>query len=78
MQPAATKTPSHNELRYVQSQIHITKYINKSLNTKQPMKNTAHKRTQWSQSIIYSGQYQLKYTYQLQQGDKHITPNTQH
>ena len=34
------------------------------------MKNTTHKRIQWSQSIIDSGQNQLKYTYQLQQGDK--------
>ena len=67
---AAAKAPTHNELRYVQSQIHITKYINKALNTKQPMKNTTHKRTQSSQSIIDSGQNQLKYTYQLQQGDK--------
>ena len=52
------------------------KYINKALNTKQPMKNTTHKRTQWSQSIIDSGQNQLKYTYQLQQGDK--THHTKH
>ena len=29
--------------------IHITNYIKKALNTKQPMKNTTHKRTQWSQ-----------------------------
>ena len=37
----------------------------------------SHKRTQWSQSIIYSGQNQLKYTYQLQQGDKiHHTKHT--
>ena len=55
---------------------HITKYINKALNTKQPMKNTTHKRTQWLQSIIDSGQNQLKYTYQLQQGDK--THHTKH
>ena len=74
--PAATKAPTHNELRYVQSKIHITKYINKALNTKQPMKNTTHKRTQWSQSTIESGQNQLKYTYQLQQGDK--THHTKH
>ena len=53
-----------------------TKYINKALNTKQPMKNTTHKRTQWSQSITDSGQNQLKYTYQLQQGDK--THHTKH
>ena len=52
------------------SRIHITKYINNALITKQPMKNTTHKRTQWSQSVIDSGQYQLKYTYQLQQSDK--------
>ena len=52
------------------SQIHITKYINNSLNTKQPMKHTTQKRTQWSQRIIDSGQYQLKYSYQLQQSDK--------
>ena len=38
--------------------------------------NTTHKRTQWSQSIIDSGQNQLKYTYQLQQGDK--THHTKH
>ena len=38
---------------------------------------TTHKRTQWSQSIIDSGQNQLKYTYQLQQGDKtHHTKRT--
>ena len=42
------------------------------------MKNTKHKRTQWSQSIIDSGQNQLKYSYQLQQSDtthhaKHTT-----
>ena len=42
------------------------------------MKNTTQKRTQWSQSIIFSGQNQLKYTHQLQQGDtthhaKHTT-----
>ena len=40
------------------------------------MKNTTHKRTHWSQSIIDSGQNQLKYTYQLQQGDK--THHTKH
>ena len=40
------------------------------------MKNTTHKRTQWSQSITDSGQNQLKYTYQLQQGDK--THHTKH
>ena len=51
-------------------------YINIALITKQPMKNTTHKRTQWSQSIIDSGQYQLKYTYQLQQNDK--THHTKH
>ena len=71
-----TKTPTHNELSYVQSQIHITKYINKALISKQPMKNTTRKRTQWSQSIIDSGQNQLKYTYQLQQSDK--THHTKH
>ena len=42
-----SESPTHNELRYVKSQIHIKKYINKALNTKQPMKNTIHKRTQW-------------------------------
>ena len=77
--PAANKAPTHSELKYVQSQIHITKYINKALNTKQPMKNTTHKRTQWSQSIIDSGQYQLKYAYQLQQSLKtHHTIHTHH
>jgi hypothetical protein len=40
------------------------------------MKNTTHKRTQWSQSIIDSGQNQLKYTYQLQEDDK--THHTKH
>ena len=40
------------------------------------MKNATHKRTQWSQSIIDSGQNQLKYTYQPQQGDK--THHTKH
>ena len=40
------------------------------------MKNTTHKRTQWSQNIIDSGQNELKYTYQLQQGDK--TLHTKH
>ena len=50
--------------------------VNKAQNTKQPMKNTTHKRTQWSQSIIDSGQNQLKYTYQLQKGDK--THHTKH
>ena len=34
MSLAATKAPVHNELRYVQSQIHITKYINNTLITK--------------------------------------------
>ena len=72
----APKAPTHNELRYVQSQFHITKYLNKALNTKQPMKNTTHKRTQWSQSITDSDQNQLKYTYQLHQGDK--THHTKH
>ena len=76
LKPSRTKSPTHNELRYVQSQIHVTKYINNALITKQPMKNTTHKRTQWSQSIIDSGQNQLKYTYQLQQGDK--THHTKH
>ena len=61
---------------YVQSQIHIKMYIKKALYTKQPMKNNTHKRTQWSQIIIDSGQNQLKYTYQLQQGDK--THHTKH
>ena len=73
---AAPKAPTHNELRYVQSQIHITKYINKALITKHPTKNTTHKRTQWSQSIIDSDQNQLKYTHQLQQSDK--THHTKH
>ena len=50
--------------------------VNNALITKQPMKNTTHKRTQWSQSITDSGQYQLKYTYQLQQSDK--THHTKH
>ena len=59
------------------SDIHITKYINKALNTKHTMKSTTQKRTQWSQSIIDSGQNQLKYTYRLQQGDKaHHTKHT--
>jgi len=40
------------------------------------MKYIAHKRTQWSQGIIDSGQNQLKYTYQLKQGDK--THHTKH
>ena len=40
------------------------------------MKNTTHKRTQWSQSIVDKGQNQLKYTYQLQQRDK--THHTKH
>jgi len=40
------------------------------------MKKTTHKRTQWSQSIIDKGQNQLKYTYQLQEGDK--THHTKH
>ena len=40
------------------------------------MKITTHKRTQWSQSIIDSGQNQLKYTNQLQQGD--TTHHTKH
>jgi len=53
-------------------------YINNALITKQPMKHTTHKRTQWSQSITDSGQYKLKYTYQQQHSDKHITPNTHH
>jgi len=39
------------------------------------MKNTTHKRTQWSQKHN-SGQNQLKYTHQLQQGDK--THHTKH
>ena len=73
---ANSNTPTHNELRYVQSQIHITKYTNKALITKQPIKNTTHKRTLWSQSIIDSGQYQLNYAYQLQQSDK--THHTKH
>jgi len=71
-----TKSSTHNELRYVQSQIQITKYINNALNTKQPMKHTTYKRTQWSQSITDNGQYQCKYAYQLQQSDKaHHTKN---
>jgi hypothetical protein len=37
-----------------------------------------HTRTQWSQSIKENGQYQQKYTYQLQQSNKHITQNTHH
>jgi hypothetical protein len=76
LKPAATKAPTYNELRYVQPQIHITKYINKVLITKQPKKNTTQKRSRWSQSIIDSGQHQLKYTYQLQQSDK--THHTKH
>jgi len=47
----------------------------------QPMKHTTHKRTQWSQIIKENGQYQWKYTYQLQQSDvahhtKHTPLNT--
>ena len=41
-----TKSPTHKELRYAQSQIHIKKYINNALITIQPMKNTTHKRKQ--------------------------------
>jgi len=45
--------------------------------TNQPMKHTTHKRTQWSQSIKENGQYQCKYTYQLQQSDEaHHTKHT--
>jgi len=52
-------------------------YINNALITKQPMKNTTHKRTQRSQNITYSGQYQLICAYQLQQSDKaHHTKHT--
>ena len=40
------------------------------------MKNTTHKRTKLSQSIINSGQNQLKCIYQLQQG--HKTHHTKH
>ena len=40
------------------------------------VKNTTHKWTQWSQSITDSDQYQLKYTYQLQQS--HKTHHTKH
>jgi len=76
LKTSRTKSPTHKELRYVQSQIHITKYINNALTTKQPTKNNTHKRTQCSQSITDSGQYQLKYTYQLQQSDK--THHTKH
>ena len=76
VKPAAPNLPTHNELRYVQSQIHITKYINNALITKQPMKHTTHKRTKWSQSITDSDQYQLKYAYQLQQKDKKTSHQT--
>jgi len=31
-QPSRTKSPTHDEPRYVQSQIHITKYINNAPN----------------------------------------------
>ena len=47
---SAAKTTTHSEQRYVQSQIHITKYIKKVLNTKQPMKSTTHIGPQWSQN----------------------------
>jgi hypothetical protein len=50
-----TKAPTYNELRYVQSQIHIKKYINNALITKQTMKHTTHKRTQRLQSRTDSG-----------------------
>ena len=77
LKPAASKALTHNELRYVQCQSHITKDINKAPITKQPMKNTTHKRTQWWKGIIVSGQNQLKYAYQLQQSDKvHHTKHT--
>ena len=55
---------------------HITKYTNNAVITKQPMKSATHKRTQWLQRIIDSGQYRLKYTYQLQKSDK--THHTKH
>ena len=42
----------------------------------QPMKHTTHKRTQWSQIIKENGQYQWKYTYQLQQSD--VAHHTKH
>ena len=41
-----TTAPTQNEMRYVQSQIHITEYINNALITKQPMKHATHKQTQ--------------------------------
>jgi len=33
LKPSRTKSPTHNELRYVQSQIHVIKYIINALNT---------------------------------------------
>jgi len=75
--PSRTKSPTHNKLRYVQSKIHITKYINNALIANQPIKHTTHKQTQWSQSITDNGQYQWKYAYQLQQSNKaHHTKHT--
>ena len=80
--PKTSRTKSSNTQRTevcIISNSH-KKVHHKALNTKQPMKNTTHKRTQWSQSIINSGQNQLKYTYQLQQGDKthHAKHTTTH
>jgi hypothetical protein len=55
---------------------HITKYTNNAVITKQPMKSATHKRTQWSQRIIDSGQYRLKYTYQLQKKRQNTSHQT--
>jgi len=46
--------------------------------TNQPMKQTTHKRTWWSQSIKDNGQYQEKYAYQLQQSNKTHHTTTHH
>ena len=76
LKPSRTKSPTHNEPRYVQSQIHITKYINNAPNsqstsetyyTQKNTKVTEHKRKRSISMKIH-----------LPTATKHITPNTHH
>jgi len=76
LKPSSTNSLTHNEPRYEQSQIHITKYINNAPNyqstneiyyTQENTFITKHKR-KWSISMKIH----------LPTTTKHITPNTHH
>ena len=73
-----SRNADKHEPSYVQSQIHITKYINNAPNYQSTNETYYTQENTMITSIKDNGQYQRKYAYQPQQSTKHITPNTHH